>query len=289
MGKVAVVTDSTAILPDDLGAAGELITVVPLQVIIDAEAHEDGTPETSPEAITVALSAKRQVSTSRPAPALFAEVYADLAARGYTEVVSIHLSGEMSATVESAQIAAGSAPIPVTTLDTRAVGPCVGFAVLAAATAILGGADAATAVANARARAEATRSFFYVDTLEFLRRGGRIGPAAALLGSALAVKPLLAIEDGQVVVHERVRTAARALGRLEELAVDFAGDQRVEVVVAHLGAADRAGALVEHLDERLAAGLESRSVRCVELGAALAAHVGPGLLAVVVSPALDPG
>ena len=98
-----------------------------------------------------------------------------------------------------------------------------GFAVLAAADAVDGGADATEAAAAARARAAATTSLFYVDTLEYLRRGGRMGAAAALLGSALSVKPILRIEDGKVGPFERVRTSGKALARLEELAVEAAG------------------------------------------------------------------
>lgn len=286
--KVGIVTDSTAMLPADLGAAAGLVRVVPLQVIIDGRPYADGQPEASPEEVTAALAARRPVTTSRPSPALLAETYDKLAAEGCEEIVSIHVSGEMSATVESAQIAARQAPVPVVTLDTRAVGPCVGFAVLAAAAAVGAGGGAQEAADAALARAEATRSYFYVDTLEHLRRGGRIGAAAALLGSALAVKPLLAIGDGRVVPYERVRTASRALARLEELGVEAAGEasdeQGVEVVVAHLGSPDRAGVLREHLGERLADRLGDRSVRCGELGAVLGAHVGPGMLAVVVAP-----
>jgi len=288
--KVAIVTDSTAMLPEDLGPAAGLVTVVPLQVAIDGTSYAEGEPEASADAVKAALGAHKPVSTSRPAPALLADTYAELAADGFDEIVSIHVSGEMSATVESARLAGRDAPVPVVTLDTRAVGPCVGFAVLAAADAIAGGASAQEAADAALARAEATRSYFYVNTLDHLRRGGRIGAAAALLGSALAVKPLLAIEDGRVVLHERVRTASRALARLEELAVDAAGlpsnAEGVEVVVAHLGSPDRAIVLRDHLDERLAEGLGGRMVRCGELGAVLGAHVGPGMLAVVVAPAL---
>lgn len=286
-GNVAVVTDSTAVLPDVQlpGDAGRVV-VVPLQVVIDGRAYDDGQAETSPEAIKEALVGHRKVSTSRAAPEVFKETYAGLADEGFDEIVSIHLSGQMSGTYDAAQLAARTAPVPVEVVDTRTVGPCEGFAVLAATDAIAKGASAQEAARSAIARAEAARSFFYVDTLEYLRRGGRIGTAAALLGSALAVKPLLAIQDGEVVLHERVRTSARALARLEDLAVEAAGESEVEVVVAHLGVPDRASALREHLDARLDDNLGRRSVRCGELGAVLAAHVGPGMLAVVVAPAL---
>lgn len=283
VSKVAVVTDSTAMLPEE---AARDVTVVPLQVVLDGESYDEGRPETSPDAVRDALSAHRRVSTSRPAPAVFAEAYEKLAAEGYEEIVSIHLSAEMSGTFESAQIAARTSPVPVVVLDTRAVGPCLGFAVLAAAASVAAGGSAREAADAALARADATRSYFYVDTLEHLRRGGRIGAAAALVGSALAVKPLLAIEDGRVVPHERVRTATRALARLEELAVEAAGDAPVEVVVAHLEGGERASQLRDHLGTRLAAGLAGREVRCGPLSAVLGAHAGPGMLAVVVAPAL---
>lgn len=281
MAKVAVVTDSTAMLPETDG-----IVVVPTQIVIDGTAYDDGAPESSPEALVAALEERRTVSTSRPSRAAVEEAYAALAREGYDEIVSVHLSAEMSGTFECAQVAARSAPVPVVAVDTRAVGPCLGFAVLAAAHAVAGGANAQEAADAATARAEATESLLYVDTLEYLRRGGRLGAARALLGSALAVKPLLGVDDGRIVLRERVRTAGRAISRLEELAVEAAGERAVEVAVAHLGAPDRAGELAARLSDRLAAGLGGREVRCWQLGAVLGAHVGPGALSVVVAPAL---
>ena len=159
------------------------------------------------------------MSTSRPSPSVMLEVYEQAAREGATAVVSIHLSGDMSGTFESAQLAAREASIPVTAVDTRQVGIATGYAVLAAADVLDAGGSAEEAAEAARSRAAASSSLFYVDTLEYLRRGGRIGAAAALFGGALAVKPLLTIEDGVVATHEKVRTSARALSRLEELAV----------------------------------------------------------------------
>lgn len=282
--RVVVVTDSTAMLSAEEAEANGIV-VVPLTVIVAGEALREGEPGTEPAEIAAALAAKRPVSTSRPAPTELAELYRRLAADGATQILAIHLSAEMSGTVESAQLAAREAPVEVVALDIRGVGPCLGFGVLTAARVAAAGGSAAEAAEAALARAEAATSYFYVDTLEYLRRGGRIGPAAALLGSALAVKPLLAIEDGRVVARERVRTSVRALARLEELAVEAAGTGPVEAWVAHLTSPERAGQLAAHLSERLADQLEGREVRCGELPAALAAHVGPGMLAVCVAPA----
>jgi DegV family protein with EDD domain len=226
----------------------------------------------------------KPVSTSRPSPATMLEVYERAAAGGATEIVSVHLSGDMSGTFESAQLAARESSVRVLPVDTRQVGFATGFAALAAADVVAAGGTADEAAEAARERAVASSSLFYVDTLEYLRRGGRIGAAAALLGGALAVKPLLHIEDGRVSSLERVRTSARALGRLEELAVQRADSGPVDVCVAHLANPDRAGQLAERLGQRLEANLEGREVWCGELGAVLGAHVGPGMIAVCVAP-----
>jgi DegV family protein with EDD domain len=280
---VAIVTDSTASLPAEVAEARDIV-VVPLQVVIGATSYDEGVEGgATPEMLAEALHAWTPVSTSRPNPDQMLEVYERLAVGGATEIVSIHLSAELSGTFESAQLAARKASVPVLAVDSRQVGMGTGFAVLSAADARDAGGDGAAIAAAARRRVSTTTSLFYVDTLEYLRRGGRMGAAAALVGSALAVKPILRIEDGRVVPYERVRTAGKALSRLEELAVDAAGSARVDVAVAHLASAERAATLAERLGERLAGGLEDRPVHLGEIGAVLGAHVGPGMVAVVVA------
>jgi DegV family protein with EDD domain len=156
----------------------------------------------------------------------------------------------------------------------------LGFAVIAAAEAASSGAAADEVVAAASSTAAATTTLFYVDTLEHLRRGGRIGAAAALFGTALAVKPLLHVVDGHIAPLEKVRTASKALARLEDIAAGIAGDAPVDIAVHHLAAADKATALADRLRGRVP-GLSSMHVS--EVGAVVGAHVGPGLLGVVVS------
>jgi DegV family protein with EDD domain len=146
------------------------------------------------------------------------------------------------------------------------------------------GGSVAEAAAAATARAESSTALFYVDTLEYLRRGGRIGAAAALFGGALSVKPLLRIEEGRVVNLDRVRTSTRALSRMEDLIVEAADDRPVDLCVSHLANPDRASDLAGRLAERLADNLEGREVWCGELGAVLGAHVGPGMVAACVAP-----
>lgn len=283
--SVVVVTDSTASLPAEAAAAAG-VHVVPLQVIIGAAVHDEGSSEATPDVVAAALREWMPVSTSRPGPEVFAALYERLAAEGATAIVSVHLSAEMSGTVESARLAASRVAVPVTVVDTRQVGVATGYAALAAAAAATRGEDPASVADHARLRAGATESFFYVDTLEYLRRGGRIGAAAALFGGALAVKPLLQITEGRVGPLERVRTSARALARLEEHAVTAAGDVAVEVTVAHLANAERAAGLADRLTERLGEQVVGE-IACGELGAVLGAHVGPGMIAVCVAP-VDP-
>lgn len=277
--SVAIVTDSTSYLPaHDASERG--ITVVPLQVVVGGAAKAEGV-DIGPQEAAHALRAWLPVTTSRPTPARFAEAYAEAAESGAGGVVSLHLSAEMSGTVESARLAAADAPIPVKVIDTRSIGMGLGYPVLTAAATAGAGAALDEVVSAATRRAETARTLFYVDTLEHLRRGGRIGAAATLMGSALMVKPLLHIEDGRIAPLEKVRTATRALARLEELAADLAGTAPVDVTVHHLAAPEPATALAARLRDRIPA---LADLYVGEVGAVIGAHVGPGMLAVVVAP-----
>ncbi len=281
--SIVVVTDSTASLPAAL-AEERGIVVLPLQVVIGADSFDEGSPDATPERVAQALRDYRPVSTSRPSPAVFSDLYERLARAGAKQILSVHLSGDMSGTFESAQLAGRDCEVRVLCVDSRQVGVATGYAALAAADAVGRGASVEQAADAALARAEATSSFFYVDTLEYLRRGGRIGAAAALLGGALAVKPILTIADGVVASLEKVRTSGKALARLGDLAVEAAGAGPVDVSVAHLANPERAAGLAEALTSRLSDQLGGREVWCAEVGAVLGAHVGPGTIAVCVSP-----
>ena len=283
--SVAIVTDSTASLPGEL-VASHGIVVVPLHVVLGGQAFSDGVDFTTDE-LAAALRKFTAVSTSRPSPQAFLDAYEAAAAGGADAVVSVHISSDMSGTVGSATLAASQSPIPVEVVDSRSVGMAMGFAALSAAVAAQQGMDAKAVAAIASSRARAATVIFYVDTLEHLRRGGRIGAASALLGSALAIKPLLALSDGHIEPIEKVRTAARALSRLEELAlraVNEAQGSGVDIAVHHLDSQTRAGDLVDRLRTRVPS---STTVILVELGAVVGAHVGPGTIAVAVSPRPD--
>lgn len=287
--RVAVVTDSSCSLPS--GWAGsdrvaDLVRVVSMPVMIGDQIYGEGTDKMI-GALALALAQGQDVRTSRPAPGQFEAVYAELAAAGYAAVVSVHLSGKLSGTVDSARLAARTAEIPVRVVDTASVAMGLGFAVEAAAEAAAEGADAETVAAAAASCAAAADILFYVPSLEQLRRGGRIGAAAGWFGTLLAVKPILAIRDGLVVPIERVRTAPKALARLEELcrAELAARTGPVRVAVHHFGNEAEA--------ERLASAVirerPGAKVLLCPLPAVLAAHAGLGVLAVAISTAVVPG
>jgi DegV family protein with EDD domain len=279
MAGVAVVTDSTAYL-SAAEAAASGIAVVPLRVVIDGSTYVEGAPEL-PALVAEAVRAGRSVTTSRPAPPEFLAAYVAAADAGASAVVSVQVSGQLSGTRDAARLAALESPVPVTVVDSGQVGMGLGFAVLAAARAAAGGLSADAVAAVARSRAASTSTLFYVDSLESLRRGGRIGSAQALVGSALAVKPLLHVVDGRVAMLAKVRTSSRALAELEQRAVDLAGLREVELAVHHLASPGRAADLAANLRARIP--MIARLV-VAEIGGVLGAHVGPGLLAIVVSP-----
>ncbi|MEU4741455.1 DegV family protein [Actinosynnema sp. NPDC023658] len=275
--STTIVTDSTAYLPEGF-AERNGIRVVPLHVAVDGRSRLDGV-DFGPAELASALGEHRRVTTSRPTPGELAEVYRSVLAEGAEGIVSVHLSRDLSGTWEAARLAAEEVdPTRIRVVDSRATGMGLGFAALAACAA---GGDAACAEEAAVAAASRTKMFFCVETLDHLRRGGRIGAAAALVGTALAVKPLLHVDDGRIVPLEKVRTLSRAIARLVDLAASAAGSGPVGLAVHHLAAPERAAELATLLDERVPG-----STGCLisEVGAVIGAHTGPGVLGVVVLP-----
>ena len=276
---VAVVTDSTAYLPTELSGRCDL-TVVPLTVVVNGAEGLEG-EEIAPAEVARALSARRaDVRTSRPSPAQFTAAYGRLLDGGADGIVSVHLSSRLSGTYEAAQLAAAEVGPRVAVVDSKTTGMGLGFAALAAAAAARSGAPLEAVRGAAVDHAGLVSTLFYVDTLEFLRRGGRMGAASALLGTALSVKPILHVVDGSIVVRDKVRTAGRALARLVDLAVEASGTGEVDIAVHHLAGPERAAALADAVSVRL--GERMRDCYIAEIGAVVAAHVGPGVVGVVV-------
>lgn len=280
MARVAVIADSTCYLPSGW-AAREGIGIVPVQVIVAGRAFDE-TDGDQARAVAEALKDWQPVTTSRPTPARFLEAYGAAMASGATEVVVATLSSDLSSTCESATLAARDSSLQVTVVDSRTIGIALGFAVIAGAQVARDGGSASDVATIIARRAAASSTFFMVDTLEYLRRGGRIGAARAVMGQALQVKPILTVRDGSVVPLEQVRTAGKALARLEELAVDAVRAARgpVDLAVQHLVADERAQALADRLRSRC----PESTVAVSPVGGVVGAHVGPGLVSVVVSP-----
>ncbi|HEX8767288.1 MAG TPA: DegV family protein, partial [Jatrophihabitans sp.] len=216
--QVAVVTDSTSYLP--VGLAEELgVRVVPLQVQLGGRTGLEG-QDVTPADVCAALKVRTVVTTSRPTPAEFVEVYREVLEAGAGTVVSLHLSAELSGTCDSARLAAAEfEPGVIQVIDSRSAAMALGFSVLAAARVAATGAEPEDVEQAARTALERTSALFYVDSLEWLHRGGRIGSAAARFGTALAVKPLLHLSDGRIMPLEKVRTASKAIDRLVQLTV----------------------------------------------------------------------
>lgn len=276
---IAIVTDSTSSL--SAADAQQLgIHVVPVSVVIGAKVYTEGVDVTA-DMIADALGSFVPVSTSRPSVETFEAVYRSLILSGATEIVSVHISSKISGTLESAQLAAQRVAAPVHVIDTLQVGLGTGYAAGRAARAARAGKSVEDVIAAAVNEGQVSDVLVYVDSLEYLRRGGRIGTAAALIGSALAVKPILTLQDGVVAPLEKVRTASRALARLVAMTVEKRNliDGEYDLGVQHLGASEQAASVAE----RLADALDRDSVPVDEIGAALGAHLGPGMIGVTIA------
>jgi DegV family protein with EDD domain len=281
--RIAVVTDSAAGFASGWSEAGgpaEGVRVIAMPVLVGDEIltgeHDDVTAP-----LMLALAAGSDVRTSRPSPGQFERVYGQLAEEGYDGIVSVHLSGLLSGTVEAARLAASRAAVPVEVIDTRTAGMAQGRAALAALATAGSGGDLQASAAAAAISARSSSLYFYVPSLEQLRRGGRITAAAAWLGTLLSVRVILRVQGGRLVPLERMRSAARGMQRLQELVEADVADRTGEVhlTVHHFGNEDEADALAERL--QIMAG--SGRVSTAPCPSVLAAHAGLGVVAVTVS------
>jgi DegV family protein with EDD domain len=274
---VRVVTDSTACLPTPDGADDAAPAVVPLRVLAGDDAWREGV-DVTPEQVAARIAAGERLTTSQPPTEDFTEVYRGLAADGARAVVSVHLSGALSGTADAATRAGQRAMVPVRVVDSLTVAMALGFAAQAAARGAAAGHDAAAVASRAEQVAASSETVFLVDSLEHLRRGGRLSGPAAALGTALGVRPILAVRGGTIELAQRVRTRKAATDRLIDLAVRRAeGCERPGVAVHHLGVPERAEEVADRLRERT--GVEPV---VTPVSAVLGTHAGPGALAVVV-------
>jgi len=259
--------------------AARSISVVPLTLMLDGESLLDGVDVTAEDFYRRLPTSTTHPTTSQPSPGRFQEVYRRLL-EDHDEVVSVHISARLSGTHSSAQQGAElAAPGRIRVFDSRFASMPLGALVLVAAAAAERGASADEVVAELERVREATRCFFAVSTLEYLRRGGRIGSARALLGSVLQIKPILAIEGGEVVPLGQVRTQGRALGRLVELTEACDRGGKLCLVIGHADAEAIAVELAERLEPR------AESLLIQPLGPVVGAHAGPGTVGIAAYPA----
>lgn len=274
---VGIVTDSTSYLPESV--VTELgIEVVQLQVISNGIAYNEVDGITVDQ-VTLSLRANKPVTTSRPNPELFVAAYQRLISNGADSIVSAHLSSEISGTFESALLASRSLSCPIAVIDSRGIAMMLGFAVQAGAQLAKSGGDFAEVGDLIKRKSLGSSIFFYVDSLEFLERGGRINAVQARMGTAMNLKPILHMINGKVEQRELVRTREKALNRMVDL-VCAAARIKSQIAVHHVAAPSSAEDLAQQL--RIRTGLKDIAVSAV--GAVVGTHVGPGAIAIVVSP-----
>ena len=272
---VAIITDSTSDLtPETQERHG--ITVVPLNVHFGQETFQDGVDLDADAFMEKMATADRLPTTSQPAVGAFESAFRELAV-DYREICCVLISGKLSGTAQSATLAAEAVAdlVRVEIVDSESVTYGLGFQVLRAAALADQGLDAAGIGETLAAETASYHVVFFVETLEHLRRGGRIGKAAQLLGSMIQLRPLLRVEGGQIVPFERTRTRSKATAALLDFARDLASVEKAAVF--YNTTPEDAVDLARHL-----ADVTKTEVEAIQVGPVISTHVGPGVLGVVL-------
>ena len=268
---IKIVTDSTSDLPIALIKAHD-IRVIPLFIIVGDQEYRDGIDISRQEFYEQLPQFRPVPTTAAPGPDIFRETYERLAVDGATEILSIHISIKLSGTVDIARQAARETSIvPVTVFDSRQLSLGTGFEVLTAAKAAAQGKSMQEIIETLYEQISRTHVFAVLDTLEFLRRSGRMNAAISRLGELLQIKPLMKMFDGNPTA-ERVRTRAKAIKRLVELLKEAAPFEQVAIMHSH--AANRAKVLLDEIKPLL----PDRDILFEEITPVLGAHIGPGVI-----------
>jgi DegV family protein with EDD domain len=277
MSSVAIVTDSTAYLPNDLLKKYSIATV-PLILIWGDQTYEDGVTLMPDEFYRRLPDAKVMPTTSQATIPSMQKAFSTFIDQGY-DVLGIFLSSKLSGTVQSAMQARemmGTAAEKIAIVDSLATTMAMGWPVLTAARAAEAGQNLAECIKIAEHARDQTGVLFVVETLEFLRRGGRIGGAQALLGTALNIKPILELQDGRIESVEKIRTKGKALERMLDLAEEkMAGRTPVRLATVHANAEQAALDLLETAKARFNPVESIHSI----LSPVIGAHAGPGTVA----------
>lgn len=278
MPKVAIVTDSTANIPGEL--LNDLaIYSIPLHVIWGPDSFRDGVDILPKEVYTrLEEGTKVMPTTSQPTPAAFSEVYRGLLDQGY-DILSIHISSSLSGTVDSALKARQNFPgARIEVIDSRTTTMAMGFLALAAARAAAQGATIQECQKLVEDNIQHTGVLFVVKTLEFLRRGGRIGGASAFLGTAFDLKPILEIRRGRIEAIDRVRTMSKAIDKLMDLFSDRVGQHRpLHIAALHANNLGDATQILERAI-KLFSPVEISETVLSEPSPVIGIHAGPGVV-----------
>ncbi len=277
MAKVALVTDSTTNLPKEL-SKGYDIYVVPSLVIWGGEELRDGFDIQPTDFYKRLSGAAEMPSTSQPSPAAFKEMFEKLSGSGFSDILCLCVSAKLSGTIASAQLAKDMVKgINIEIVDGYSASMGTGWPLLEAAKAAKAGKSLSECAEIAKKAGAQSGVLLMVDTLEFLHRGGRIGGGARFLGTALNLKPILEIKDGVLEAVERVRTKAKALDRIAELAEErIAGRTPVHLAVLHANAAEDAKALLDQASKRI----KPVETALADVSPAVGTNTGPGTLGI---------
>ncbi len=279
MAKIAFVTDSTAYIPAELVKQYN-ITVTPQILVWGEQTYRDGIDIQPDEFYARLKTSKTMPTTSQVSVVTMQHTFQELIDRG-CDVLGVFISGKLSGTLQSAlqgREALGSAAEKVVLVDSNTTAMAMGFLVLTAARAAEQGANAAECKALVEKGRGQSGVYFAVDTLEFLHRGGRIGGGARFIGSALNLKPILAIRDGRVEAEDRVRTKPKALDRVLELAAErLKGKSNIRIATLHANAEQEARALLDKATK------EFNAVESVlsSVSPVVGVHAGPGTVGLV--------
>ncbi len=270
-----IVTDSTTYLPADLVRTHQ-VTIVPLSLTFDGVTYRDGIDIVADRFYRQLPHLSRLPATAPPALEDFRETYQRLA-QTHDGILSVHLSGDYSQTVETARTAAAQVSAPIEVVDSRSISMGTGFLILEAARARQAGAGLAETAAAVRRLTERVQVRLIVDDLRYLQMGGRIGAAQRWLGAALTLKPILAIEDGRTAIAGTARGHRAALQSLLTMLRDSAGSRPVHAAVAHAAATRDALWLYDQIADEL----NVAELHFCDLSPVVGAHVGPGAVGIV--------
>ncbi len=280
MGFTAVVTDSTAGLKPEY-AARHQVTIIPLYVKMGDNVLREGIDLDADTFYRELPHANPLPTTSQPSVGDFTSVYEEAIRRGATSIISIHLSAGISGTINSATLAAQPLGIPIEIIDTRSAMAAHYLITQACVSALENGASFEEAVAKTRLVCDTQRTIFIPETLEYLYKGGRIGGAAALMGSLLQMKPLLVFKDGKIDALERVRTLNRAYARMVEVMAEWMGTtEPLRVMVMQAQREENAAQVMELIRAKLNLAIGETQLVTPVIGT----HTGPGTVGICCCP-----